>query len=98
MHARVCSFMAPTALKGYSDQTIGAPPGKAERLKRQTGYVLCRSTDGGSCWTAPTPVNTAPLGDSGAGPYVVGGSGAGHVIELPDGYWRDHPLLRVTFR
>ncbi len=40
MHTRVCSFMAPTALRGHSDQTIGPPPGRAERLKRQTGYAL----------------------------------------------------------
>lgn len=85
MHTRVCSFMAPTALTGHSDQTIGPPPGRAERLKRQTGYALCRSGDGGRTWSAPIPVNTAPMADSGSGPYVVGGSGAGHIIELPDG-------------
>lgn len=86
MHTRVCSFIAPTALDHiHSDQTIGPPPGRAERLKRQTGYALCRSADGGTTWSAPIPVNTAPMADSGTGPYVVGGSGAGHVIELPDG-------------
>lgn len=85
MHTRVCSFIAPTALKGQSDQHIGPPPGRAERLKRQTGYALSRSRDGGATWDTPLPVNTAPMADSGTGHYVVGGSGAGHVIELPDG-------------
>lgn len=86
MHTRVCSFIAPTALKEiHSDQSIGPPPGRRERLKRQTGYALTRSRDGGSTWSTPIPVNTAPMADSGTGPYVVGGSGAGHVIELPDG-------------
>jgi sialidase-1 len=85
MHTRLCSFMAPTALTGHSDQTIGPPPGRAERLKRQTGYALTRSTDGGRTWRPPTPVNTAPMADSGTGPYIVGGSGAGHILELPDG-------------
>ncbi len=86
MHTRVCSFFAPTALKEiHSDQSIGPPPGRRERLKRQTGYALTRSSDGGSTWREPIPVNTAPMADSGTGPYVVGGSGAGHIIELPDG-------------
>jgi hypothetical protein len=85
MHTRLCSFMAPTALKGHSDQTIGPPPGRSERLKRQTGYGLSRSTDGGSTWRSSIPVNTAPMADSGTGPYIVGGSGAGHILELPDG-------------
>jgi sialidase-1 len=86
MHTRVCSFMAPTALKGGADQILGGPPpGRRERLKRQTGYALCRSTDDGATWSAPIPVNTSPIADSGLGPYIVGGSGAGHIIELPDG-------------
>jgi sialidase-1 len=86
MHTRVCSFLAPTALKDGADQVIGGPPpGRRERLKRQTGYALCRSVDGGSSWSDPIPVNTSPVCDSGLGPYVTGGSGAGHVIELPDG-------------
>lgn len=86
MHTRVCSFMAPTALKGGADQSLGGPPpGRRERLKRQTGYALCRSSDQGATWSGPIPVNTAPIADSGLGPYVVGGSGAGHIIELADG-------------
>lgn len=85
MHTRVCSFIAPTALKNHSDQTIGPPPGRPERLKRQTGYALVRSSDGGRSWSEPIPVNTAPMADSGTGHYIAGGSGAGHIIELPDG-------------
>ena len=85
MHSRLCSFMAPTALKDHSDQTIGPLPGRPERLKRQTGYGLSRSSDGGRSWSDFIPVNTAPMADSGTGPYIVGGSGAGHIIELPDG-------------
>ncbi len=85
MHTRLCSFMAPTALINHSDQTIGPPPGQRERLKRQTGYAFCRSLDGGASWGTFLPVNTAPMADSGTGPYIVGGSGAGHIIELPDG-------------
>ena len=85
MHTRVCSFMAPTALRDQGDQVIGPPPGRRERLKRQTGYALCRSRDAGNTWSAPIPVNTAPMSENGLGPYVCGGSGAGHIIELPDG-------------
>jgi len=86
MHTRVCSFMAPTALKGGADQIIGGPPpGRPERLKRQTGYAICRSDDNGESWQDPIPVNTAPIADSGLGAYIVGGSGAGHIIELDDG-------------
>ena len=40
-------------------------------MKRQTGYALCRSSDGGATWSDPVPVNTAPMADSGTGPYVV---------------------------
>ena len=85
MHTRVCSFMAPTALKNGADQVVGPPPGRRERLKRQTGYALCRSTDNGATWSNPIPVNTSPIAENGLGPYVCGGSGAGHIIELPDG-------------
>jgi sialidase-1 len=86
MHTRVCAFMSPTALKDGADQVLGGPPpGRAERLKRQTGYSIARSTDGGRTWSTPRPVNTSPMTDSGLGPYVVGGSGAGHIIELAHG-------------
>ena len=76
MHTRVCSFMAPTALLNGADQIVGPPPGRRERLKRQTGYALCRSTDGGATWSAPIPVNTSPIAENGLGPYVCGGSGS----------------------
>ena len=86
MHSRVCSFLAPSSLKGGADQIIGGPPpGRPERLKRQTGYALMRSTDNGQSWQGPIPVNTAPMADSGLSHYIVGGSGAGHIIELADG-------------
>lgn len=86
MHTRVCSFIAPSALKDGADQTLGAPPpGRAERLKRQTGYAILRSDDLGESWSDPVPVNTAPIASEGLMPYSVGGSGAGHIVELPDG-------------
>jgi hypothetical protein len=44
-----------------------------------------RSEDNGETWSDPIPVNTSPIAESGLGPYTVGGSGAGHIIELPDG-------------
>ncbi len=86
MHTRVCSFLKPSSLKGGSDQVIGGPPpGRAERLKRQTGYALMKSEDLGATWKGPIPVNTSPMADSGLSHYIVGGSGAGHIIELADG-------------
>jgi hypothetical protein len=85
MHTRTCSFIAPKGLKEIAEQVIGPPPGRPERLKRQTGYALCRSSDNGATWTTAIPVNTAPMSESGLGRYVCGGSGAGHIIELPDG-------------
>jgi sialidase-1 len=86
MHSRVCSFVMPSALKDMSDQELGGPfPGRAERLKRQTGYALMKSFDLGQSWKGPIPVNTAPMADSGLSHYIVGGSGAGHIIELADG-------------
>ena len=85
MHTRVCSFIAPAGLKGIAEQIIGPAPGRPERLKRQTGYAICRSKDGGRTWGAPNPVNTAPISENGLGRYVCGGSGAGHIVELPDG-------------
>ena len=85
MHSRVCAFIAPTGINWESDQDLGPPPGMPERLKRQTGYALLRSKDDGETWSDPIPVNTSPISDSGLGRYTVGGSGAGHIIELPDG-------------
>jgi len=86
MHTRVCSFIKPTALKDNSPQSFfPSTPEKSERLKRQTGYALLRSTDNGESWEEPIPVNTSPISESGFGGYAVGGSGAGHIIELDDG-------------
>ena len=100
MHTRVCHFLDATALRGGADQVIGGPPpGCAERFKRQTGYALCRSSDGGRTWSEARPVNTSPICDSGLGPYIVGGSGAGHIVELPDGNppaAARHALARVA--
>jgi hypothetical protein len=86
VHTRVCSFIAPSALAGGADQSLGGPPpGRSERLKRQTGYAIVRSSDRGASWATPTPVNTSPIADGGLFPYTCGGSGAGHIVELPDG-------------
>ena len=87
MHVRVCSFIAPRGIKADGDQALGGlPPGKPERLKRQTGYAIFKSKDNGNTWTGPIPVNTSPVADWGD-PRVheVGGSGAGHIVELSDG-------------
>jgi hypothetical protein len=85
MHTRVCSFIAPWGIKSKGEQSLGPPPGVPERLKRQTGYALLKSKDNGNTWTDPIPVNTSPVEDSGPSRYTVGGSGAGHIVELPDG-------------
>lgn len=86
MHTRVCSFIAPRGIKSEGDQALGLPPpGMPERLKRQTGYALLESSDDGSTWSEPIAVNTSPVHSSVLGPYGCGGSGAGHIIELPDG-------------
>ena len=86
MHTRVCSFIAPQGIKSEGEQSLGGPPpGRPERLKRQTGYAILKSKDNGDTWTDPVPVNTSPVSESGLGRYSVGGSGAGHIIELPDG-------------
>ena len=86
MHTRVCDFIAPRGINSEGDQMLGLPPpGMPERLKRQTGYVLLKSKDGGNTWTEPIEVNTSPIASSSLSPYACGGSGAGHIIELPDG-------------
>jgi hypothetical protein len=86
MHTRVCSFIAPTGIKSEGDQMLGGPPpGMPERLKRQTGYALLKSKDNGNTWSKPIPVNTSPITSASLSPYACGGSGAGHIIELPDG-------------
>ncbi len=86
MHTRVCNFIAPRGIHSDGDQTLGMPPpGMPERLKRQTGYVVLKSKDGGKTWTDPIEVNSSPIASSALGAYACGGSGAGHIIELPDG-------------
>ena len=86
MHTRVCNFIAPTGIKSEGDQALGLPPpGMPERLKRQTGYAILKSSDDGNTWSEPVEVNTNPVHSSVLGPYSCGGSGAGHIIELPDG-------------
>jgi sialidase-1 len=86
MHTRVCNFLAPQGIKSEGDQMLGmSPPGMPERLKRQTGYALLKSRDNGATWTGPIEVNTSPIASSSLSPYACGGSGAGHIIELPDG-------------
>ena len=86
MHTRVCSFIKSSALKVNSPQSFGGTtPDKSERLKRQTGYSLLKSYDLGVTWDEPIPVNTSPNSESGFAAYSVGGSGAGHIIELSDG-------------
>ena len=52
---------------------------------RQTGYSLLRSNDNGDTWEGPFPVNTAPVARENSGGCSVGGSGGGHIVELPDG-------------
>ncbi|MHA1804600.1 MAG: sialidase family protein [Promethearchaeota archaeon] len=85
MHSRVCHFLAPRGIKYEGDQILGMPPpGMPERLKRQTGYVVFKSKDNGNTWMGPIEVNTSPIASSSWSPYACGGSGAGHVIELPD--------------
>lgn len=86
MHTRVCNFIAPRGIHSEGDQMLGmAPPGMPERLKRQTGYALLKSGDGGATWTDPCEVNTSPIASSSLSWYACGGSGAGHIIELADG-------------
>lgn len=86
MHTRVCDFLAPRGIDYEGDQILGMPPpGMPERLKRQTGYALLKSEDNGATWTDPMEVNTSPIASSSLSPYACGGSGAGHIIELPDG-------------
>ena len=91
MHTRVCGFIAPQGIKSEGEQTLGGPaPGAPQRLWRQIGYSLLKSKDNGNNWTGPIPVNTSPVADWGGPNYsrgvaVVGGSGAGHIVELPDG-------------
>ena len=95
MHTRVCSFIAPWGIKpAEGDFTLGGTFAgmMSRRLWRQTGYFLLKSKDNGGTWTDPIPVNTTPVLASGVSGsigsdsgYAAGGSGAGHIIELPDG-------------
>jgi len=86
MHTRVCNFIAPRGIHYDGDQSLGLPPpGMPERLKRQMGYALLKSKDNGATWTDPIEVNTSPIASDSPTWYACGGSGAGHIIELPDG-------------
>jgi hypothetical protein len=86
MHTRVCNFIIPRGINYEGDQCLGMPPpGMPERLKRQTGYTILKSRDNGETWTDPIEVNTSPIASSSLSAYACGGSGAGHIIELPDG-------------
>ncbi len=86
LHTRLCSFMAPTALRRHDEQALyGVAAGGPERLKRQTGYAVFKSADQGHSWQGPIPVNTFPIADAGESAYMCGGSGAGHILELADG-------------
>ena len=86
MHTRVCSFIAPRGIHYEGDQVLQIPPpGMPERLKRQTGYALLKSKDNGATWSDPIEVNTSPIASTSLSWYACGGSGAGHIIELPDG-------------
>jgi len=76
--------MAPTALKNGADQVVGHT-GRRERLKRQTGYALCRFNGHGATWTDPIPVNTVRFRMNGLGPYVCRRFRAGHIIAMADG-------------
>lgn len=86
MHTRLCNFIAPTALRRHDEQAMyGVASGGSERLKRQMGYAVFKSSDLGHAWQGPIPVNTFPVADAGGSAYMCGGSGAGHILELPDG-------------
>lgn len=86
MHTRICNFIAPRGINSEGDQLLQmAPPGMPERLKRQTGYALLKSSDNGRTWSDPIEVNTSPIASSSLSWYACGGSGAGQILELPDG-------------
>ena len=86
MHTRVCNFIASRGINYEGDQVLGMPPpGMPERLKRQTGYVVLKSKDDGITWSDPIEVNASPMASSSLTAYACGGSGAGHIFELPDG-------------
>ena len=87
MHTRICSFIAPTALNRKDEQALydAHHRPRAERLKRQTGYAVFKSADNGHTWRGPLPVNTYPVAAAGDAHYLAGGTGSGHVVELPDG-------------
>jgi sialidase-1 len=86
LHTRVCNFMGSRGIHSEGDQLLQGPvPGMPERLKRQTGYAILSSKDNGDTWSEPIEVNTSPIASSSLSWYACGGSGAGQIIELPDG-------------
>ena len=81
MHTRICGFInAPGAIANRIDeQAMGYV------RPHQTGYAVYKSTDNGDTWNGPIPVSTYPIADSGTAVCLAGGTGSGHVVELPDG-------------
>ncbi|MYJ35225.1 MAG: exo-alpha-sialidase, partial [Acidimicrobiaceae bacterium] len=81
MHTRICGFInAPGAIANRIDeQAMGYV------RPHQTGYAVYKSSDNGDTWNGPIPVSTYPIADSGTAVCLAGGTGSGHVVELPDG-------------
>ena len=81
MHTRICGFInAPGAIANRIDeQAMGYI------RPHQTGYAVYKSKDNGQTWDGPIPVSTYPIADSGTAVCLAGGTGSGHVVELPDG-------------
>jgi hypothetical protein len=74
LEARVCAFFE----KGIAWEGDQAHQMRFARLFGQIRTVLLKSKDDGHTWSEPYPINTRPCSQG-------GGSGSGHVIELPDG-------------
>ncbi len=81
MHTRICGFISsPTAIANRIDEQA-----MYRSRAHQTGYAVYKSKDNGHSWDGPTPVSTYPIADSGTAYCLAGGTGSGHVVELPDG-------------
>ena len=81
MHTRICGFISsPTAIANRIDEQA-----MYRRRAHQTGYAVYKSKDNGHSWDGPTPVSTYPIADAGTAYCLAGGTGSGHVVELPDG-------------